>query len=129
MRHLHLLMLGLILAAAPAAASDEVPFEHSPLKFADAGACRVHLVQWVAEARGKQVAGLQGPYEVAAGDVRAHRVVADRSGHRITEQRCLRETLSSRSWRHSMSGGPEEEEETIDSMAAKAEWLKTDAKR
>jgi hypothetical protein len=46
------------------------------------------------------------------------------SGHRITEHRCFVEKLSSRTWRHSISDAEVEAPETIDSMAAKAGWLK-----
>ena len=56
--------------------------------------------------------------------MRAHAVIISGSGHRITEHRCLGAKLSSRSWRHSMSERETEAAETIDSMAAKAEWLK-----
>ena len=56
--------------------------------------------------------------------VRVHSVVVAGTGHSITEHRCLAEKLSSRTWRHSMEGAEADEPETIESMAAKAEWLK-----
>jgi hypothetical protein len=121
-----LLPLALLAVPAPLAASDEVPFEPSSLAFADAGACRAHLVSLVADARRASPVAAEGPYEIAAGDVRAHMVLVAGSGHRITEHRCLAEKLSARTWRHSMDGSDDDEEETIDSMAAKAEWLKKD---
>jgi hypothetical protein len=72
---------------------------------------------------------VEGPYEIGAGDLRTHVVVIAGSGHRITEHRCLAEKLSSRTWRHSMDGSEGEEPDTIESMAAKAEWLKKTPKR
>ena len=90
------------LFAAPAAApgDGEVPFE--PVRsYADAGACRTALVAHAAEARGAAVA-IEGPYEVAVGDVRMHRVDVSERGHRITEERCLVAALSRRSWLHEM---------------------------
>ena len=111
------LLLFLALAAA------EAPFEPSSETFADAARCRAHLVGLVAAARREGYAAAQGPYQITSGDVRAHRVRADESGHSITEHRCLEEKLSARTWRHSM-GGEAEESATIESMAARAEWLK-----
>jgi hypothetical protein len=124
-----LLPLILLAAAAPLAAEDEVPFEPSASLFANASACRAHLVQSLAHARHAAHVAAEGPYEIASGDVRTHVVQISGSGHRITEQRCLFEKLSSRSWRHSMGGAESEEPETIETMAAKAEWLKKAPKR
>lgn len=120
------LFLTLVLAAAsaPLLASPEVPFEPNRESFAGPEACKAHLVDFVADARARGDAAAEGPYQVAPGDVRAHAVVISGSGHRITEHRCLAEKLSSRTWRHSMENAEAEEVETIDSMAAKAEWLK-----
>lgn len=112
------------LAALLLAAAEEVPFEPSPERFADAAACRAHVGALLAKARADEHEAVEGPYEIAAGDVRAHIVAIAGSGHRITEHRCLGDQLGSRSWRHSMAGGEEEEPETVESMAAKAEWLK-----
>ena len=111
-----------LLAAVPAAAAEEVPFEPSAEVFADADACKAHLGAFVADARRGSAAAVEGPYEIAAGDVRAHMVLVSGSGHRITEHRCLAEKLSTRSWRHSMDGSEEEAAPTIESMAA--DWLK-----
>jgi hypothetical protein len=128
MRFALLPLIGLF-GAAPLTASEEVPFEPSASVFADASACKAHLTGSVSEARKAAHIAVEGPYEIAAGDVRAHVVLAAGSGHRITEHRCLAEKLSSRSWRHSMGGPETEEPETIESMAAKAEWLKKTPKR
>ena len=118
------LMLILSSPSAPLLASPEVPFEPSLESFAGADACRAHLAAFVAGARARGDAAAEGPYQVALSEVRAHAVVVSGSGHRITEHRCLAEKLSSRTWRHSMENAEAEETETIDSMAAKAEWLK-----
>lgn len=118
------LPLALLVASAPLAASEEVPFEPSALVFADAGSCKTHLAGLVAEARRGTPVAVEGPYEIASGDVRAHTVLLAGSGHRITEHRCLAEKLSARTWRHSMDETEDEAPETIESMAAKAEWLK-----
>ena len=116
----------LLLAALPllVAAADEVPFEPSARTFADAAACRTHLVDFVKTARAENPVAAEGPYQIAPGDVRAHKVLVSGNGHSITEHRCLGDKLSSRTWRHSMEGAASDEPETIDSMAAKAEWLK-----
>lgn len=121
---MRLLLLSLLMVASPAAAAEEVPFVPSGASFADAGACRSHLLSLVDAADRRDFAAVRGPYEIGAGDVRAHMVRADESGHSITEHRCLAEKLSSRTWRHSMDGSEEEGSETIEAMAAKAEWLK-----
>ena len=123
MRQLFLTLV-LFAASAPLLASPEVPFEPSQSSFAGPEACRAHLVAFVADARIRGEAAAEGPYQVAPGDVRAHAVIISGSGHRITEHRCLAEKLSSRTWRHSMEDAEAEQAETIDSMAAKAEWLK-----
>jgi hypothetical protein len=121
---MRLLLLALIAVPAPLAASGEVPFEPSAAVFADAGACRAHLAGLVADARRASPVAAEGPYGLASGDIRAHTVLVAGSGHRITEHRCLAEKLSARTWRHSMDDSEDEAAETIDSMAAKAEWLK-----
>ena len=125
--HRFLLPLSLLLAAAPLMASGEAPFVPSDHTFADAAACKAHLEQVVADARGGRYAAVEGPYEIVAGDVRAHTVLAEEAGHRIAEHRCLANKLSSRTWRHSMGSEEAEAPETIESMAAKAEWLKQSA--
>ncbi len=122
--HRLILPLSLLIATPASAASGEAPFVPSGQAFASAAACRAQLVELVADARRGDHAAIEGPYEVAAGDVRAHLVRISGSGHRITEHRCAGEKLSTRTWRHSIDGAEEEAAETIDSMAAKAEWLK-----
>lgn len=123
-----LLPLGLAFFAASslAAAPQEAPFEASAMRFADGPACSAHLAQLVMDARRRNFAAVEGPYEISAGDVRAHMVLAEQDGHRITEHRCVEKQLSSRTWRHSMGTGEAAQPETIESMAAKAEWLKKD---
>ena len=117
------LLLALLLAPSPA--DEPAPFEPGRESFADAGACKAHLFSLAAEARRGDYAAVEGPYDIAAGDVRIHMVRAEREGHRIAEHRCLGSALSSRSWRHSLA--PAEEEFTIESVARNAEWLKQDA--
>jgi hypothetical protein len=115
-------MIALLVVLA--AGSAEVPFEPSAKSFADAAGCRGHLSAWVLEARRAGAEAAVGPYEIGAGDVRAHNVAISGSGHRITEQRCTGEKLSSRTWRRSMEETEAEAPDTIEDMAAKAEWLK-----
>jgi hypothetical protein len=112
----------LLLAAAPASPADEVPFEPSAEVFPDAAACKGHLADFVVEARAAPHVAAEGPYEIASGDVRAHKVLVAGGGHRIIEHRCLVEKLSARTWRHSMDGSEDEQAPTIESMAA--DWLK-----
>ena len=114
----------LLLAALILAAADEAPFEPSADSFADAAACKARLVRMVTDERLRPHIAVEGPYDIVPGDVRAHWVDVSGSGHRITEHRCLAEKLSARTWRHSISGSEAEQPETIESMAAKAEWLK-----
>ena len=104
------------------AALDETPFEDSAQRFADAAACKAHLAGVAAGARGEDYDAVEGPYEIAAGDVRIHMVRAEGLGHRIAEHRCLSEKLSGRSWNHTME--PEEEPFTVESVARAAPWLK-----
>jgi hypothetical protein len=123
---MHRLFFAAALAgmSAPLIASDEAPFDPSSEHFADAAACKARLLQIATEARAREHVAVNGPYEVAPGDVRAHAVLISGSGHRITEHRCLGSQLGSRTWRRSMDQAEAEEAETIESMAAKAEWLK-----
>ncbi len=114
----------LALLSAPAPAAVETPFEPSGTSFADAAACKAHLGTLAAGARRGGYAAVEGPYEVGAGDVRIHMISIAGSGHRIAEHRCLLDKLSARSWRHSMEDAEAEAPDTIDTMAAKAEWLK-----
>jgi hypothetical protein len=110
----------LLLLAATADA--EAPFEASAERFADAAACKAHLAERAADARGGDFDAVEGPYELAADDVRIHTVHAEGTGHRIDEQRCLGRELSGRSWTHSLEA--EEEEFTVESVARTAPWLK-----
>ena len=97
-----LLLLSLLLAApASAADQDEVPFK--PVReLASAAACLALLVDEVRAARAASAMAAEGPYEIAPGDLRMHRVDVAEQGHRITEQRCLGFALSMRSWVHAM---------------------------
>jgi hypothetical protein len=112
----------LLVGAATAGLDGETPFEAAQRSFADAAACKAFLAARATEARGQDYDAVEGPYELAAGDVRIHTVRADGNGHRIVEQRCLGTALSARSWRRSL----EEDEEafTVESAARSAPWLK-----
>ena len=116
-------MIGLLLLLL--AAPDETPFEAGGERFADAAACEAHLAAVATGARGGGYDAVEGPYELAAGDVRIHLVKAEGAGHRIAEHRCLAEKLSGRSWSHSMEA--EEEPFTVESAARSAPWLKKGA--
>ena len=116
-----LLALLIAVAAVPAAMPDEAdlpPFEAARERFADGAACRSHLSQLVAQARAARFDAAEGPYEMQSGDVRAHTVRAEGSGHRIAEYRCEAERLSTRSWNHSLAAP--EEEFTVESVARRA---------
>lgn len=112
-----LLPLLLIAAAEPA------EFEPAQ-RFADAAACRTHLEGLVEQARQQDFDAVEGPYSIAAGDVRIHMVRSEADGHRIDEHRCLGAELSARSWRHTISRAKADEPFTIESVARNAEWLK-----
>ena len=117
----------LLLAAAAGGLDGETPFEAARQSFADAAACQAFLATRAGEARGLGFDAVEGPYDLAAGDVRIHTVRAERNGHRIHEQRCLGAALSGRSWHHSLDEGDREEEEeafTVESVARSAPWLK-----
>ena len=114
-------LLPLLLLAA---AADEVPFEPSAETFPGAAACRAHLESLAGAARAEAYYAVEGPYELAAGDVRIHIVRTEGAGHRITEHRCLAEKLSGRSWVHAMADA--EPEFTVDSVARSAPWLNKD---
>lgn len=92
------------LPAPPPAAVDEAqaetPFEPWPETFADPAACIAHLTAFVKAGTGLDAA--VGPYRIATGDVRAHRVEAKDWSHDIEERRCLGAALSTRRWTHSM---------------------------
>lgn len=110
------LPLLLLIAAA------ELPFEPSAKSFSDAASCCAHLTALATEARADRADAVEGPYEIAAGDVRIHSVRAEGAGHRIVEHRCLAEQLSSRSWSHEMEDAVPAF--TVESAARDAAWLK-----
>jgi hypothetical protein len=116
-------MIALLLLAA-VAADFETPFQAAAQSFADAAACKAFLAERAGEARGGGFDAVEGPYVLAAGDVRIHTVRAEGKGHRIDEQRCLGAALSGRSWRHSLEDGDEEPGFTAESAARSAPWLK-----
>ena len=125
-------MIALLLLAGAAAAADfESPFEPAPQSFADAAGCKAFLATRIAEARRQDYDAAEGPYVLAAGDVRIHTVRAEGRGHRIDEQRCLGAALSGRSWHHSLEDEVREQEEeppfTAESAARSAPWLKKGA--
>ena len=115
-------LLALMLAAAQA---EPAAFEPGGERFADAAACKAHLVTLADGARAAGYEIVKGPYDIASGDVRIHMVRAEGDGHRIAEHRCFGAEFSSRSWHHSMAAA--EQEFTIESVARDAEWLKKDA--
>ena len=120
------MILLLLLAAA---ANAETPFEPAPNSFADAAACKAFLATEAGEARGRAYDAVEGPYQLAAGDVRIHTVRTEGRGHRIEERRCLGAALSARSWRHSLEDGGDEPEFTVEAVARSAAWLKKDSGR
>ncbi|HEX8642556.1 MAG TPA: hypothetical protein VF702_01430 [Allosphingosinicella sp.] len=115
-----LLLAPLLAAAAPHVEPDLPDFEVQR-RFADAAGCRTHIAGIVAAARRGGFDAAEGPYDFAAGDVRAHTVFAAGSGHRIAEYRCLADRFSARSWTHAIM--PAEEEFTVESVARRAPWL------
>ena len=121
----------LVLAGAAAAADFETPFEATSQSFADAAQCKAFLAARVGEARRQGFDAVEGPYEIAAGDVRIHTVRAEGQGHRIDEQRCLGAALATRSWRHSLEDeeDPGEDAFTVEAVARSAPWLKKDGGR
>ena len=119
------MILGLLLLAGTAAVAGETEFEAAQRSFADAAACKAFLATRAGEARGEGYDAVEGPYELASGDVRIHTVRAEGRGHRIDEQRCLGAVLSGRNWRHSLETDDEAEEAfTAESAARSAPWLK-----
>ncbi|HEX8572814.1 MAG TPA: hypothetical protein VF759_08690 [Allosphingosinicella sp.] len=126
------MILLLLLAGAAAAPADlETPFEPASQSFADSAACKAFLAARAGEARGQAFDAVEGPYEIATGDVRIHTVRAEGRGHRIDEQRCLGPALSARNWSHSLEDEAAEESPafTVDSVARSAPWLKKDGGR
>ena len=116
------LPLAALLALAVPASAEEVPFEPSSAVFADSAECEARLSELAGRARGGGYEAVEGPYEVAAGDVRIHMVAVEGRGHRISEHRCAGAELAGRSWRHSME--EDEAEFTVESVVRSAEWLK-----
>jgi hypothetical protein len=108
-------------ASGPALASEPPEFESSAEQFVDAGACVGRLEQIVADARGGDFDAAEGPYEVAAADMRAHTVRAESLGHRISEYRCAGAALASRSWVERMDHRADGAY-SIESLAS-AQWL------
>jgi hypothetical protein len=117
------MMLLLLLLAGVDQGPDSTPFRHLA-SFATPAACDARLTEIVEEARKGRWIAVEGPYIVAQGDRRIHMVEALANGHAITEHRCGQKELSTRTWRHSMGSEDSGAPETIESMAAKAEWLK-----
>jgi hypothetical protein len=110
-----------LLVAASAALADPPEFGNATERFDDAGGCRLHLQHLVDEARSAGFDAAEGPYVIAASDVRAHTVRAEGLGHRISEYRCADGALSSRSWVERMDHRTEGAF-SIESLA-QAEWL------
>lgn len=81
----------------------EAAFTSSPENFANATGCAAHLTILVKNSAPPAFDKAVGPYEIAPGDVRAHRVKAQDWGHDIEEYRCLGAALSVRRWSHSMN--------------------------
>lgn len=79
------------------------PFVAFAGSFADAGACAAHLATWVRDSAPPAYDAAVGPYAIAVGDVRAHRVAARGWAHEIEEHRCLGAALSGRRWTHGMN--------------------------
>ena len=77
---------------------DEVRDTLATDRFADAAGCKTHLARLAADERLREHVAVEGPYDIAAGDVRIHWVDVSGSGHRITEHRCLAEQLSARTF-------------------------------
>lgn len=91
-------------APPPAPADQGPPFAAAAQRFANAAACASHLASIVAASPPPAYDRAVGPYVIAPGDTRAHRVRARDWGHEIEEFRCLDAVLSSRIWSHDMSG-------------------------
>jgi hypothetical protein len=112
----------LALAAAPVKLGDQVPFEPAAESFSDAAACRAFLAARADAARAQGFEAVEGPYRLAAADVRVHTVRAEGKGHRIVETRCLDKALSARTWTHNMV--EDDQPFSVESAARAAPWLK-----
>lgn len=82
----------------------EAPFVPSASTFSTPASCAAHLAGLVWASAPPAYDAAVGPYAIAPGDMRAHRVKAREWGHEIEEFRCLGAVLASRRWTHSMSG-------------------------
>jgi len=114
-------LLGLTLLLSASAALADPPEFANAERFDDAGGCLLHLRHLVEEARTAGFDAAEGPYVIAAADVRAHTVRAEGLGHRISEYRCADGALSSRSWLERMDLRTEGAF-SIESLA-QARWL------
>lgn len=93
-----------VVAPPPSLQTDGGPaFVAVAATFVDAQACAAHLAALIKASAPPAYDGAVGPYLIAAGDVRAHRVVAKGWGHEIEEHRCLGAILESRTWSQSLS--------------------------
>lgn len=91
------------LVTAYGEAPGEAAFVAAPEIFPDAPACAAHLAGLVRASAPPAFDSAVGPYAIAPGDVRAHRVKAQGWGHDIEEFRCLGARLDARRWTHSMN--------------------------
>lgn len=108
MRWIGVAAVGSIAAAvALAATRDEPPGDERPFEaigsFVSPEACIRELASVVAVGAGVGFDRSVGPYAIAPGDLRAHRVRAEGGGHEIEEWRCLGAAMSRRRWTHAMS--------------------------
>lgn len=87
----------------PREAPGEAVFVDLPGSFANPAGCAAHLAALVRNSAPPAFDKAVGPYTIAPGDVRAHRVKAQGWGHDIEEYRCLGAALSVRRWSHSMN--------------------------
>ena len=98
-----------VLLASPAPPPQAVsepeggPFVALPDSFATPAACAAHLGSLIKASAPPAFDRAVGPYTIADGDVRAHRVKAQGWGHDIEEFRCSGASLEGRRWSHSMS--------------------------
>jgi hypothetical protein len=91
--------------------------------------CRAELGRLAAEARSQGYEAVEGPYEVEAGDWRAHTVVAGGGGHRIVEHRCVDGRVVTRSWSEHPDGAGDADAATpIESLLRGAVWLEQDGR-
>lgn len=91
------------LPSAVSQADAGPPFVAAAVTFASPPTCVAHLTALIRASAPPTFDSAVGPYAIAPGDVRAHRVSAKGWGHEIEEHRCLGAALGSRTWSHSMS--------------------------